>query len=139
MQDYTLRGVHRKTSSLKKFLVVVIIENKMYLRDPEGDTILRDLVVKGGYPSIESVRSAKTLKIIVRSSSEKKACKIVENLCTELRIYNPVLSECTIESRGRIREQTQARRTSSSRSLANLNEVLPLRSSRFCHFHRRRQ
>lgn len=116
MRDYTLRGVHRKTSSLKKFLVVVIIENKMYLRDPEGDTILSDLVVKGGYSSIESVRSAKTLKIIVRSSSEKKACKIVENLCTELRIYNPVLSECTIESRGRIREPTQARRTSSSRS-----------------------
>ena len=116
MRDYTLRGVHRKTSSLKKFLVAVIIENKMYLRDPEGDTILRDLVVKGGYSSIKSVRSAKTLKITVRSSSEKKACKIVENLCTELRIYNPVLSECTIESRGIIREPTaRARKTGSSR------------------------
>lgn len=116
MRDYTLRGVQGKTSSLKKFLVVVIIENKMYLRDPEGDTILSDLVVKGGYSSVESVRSAKTLKITVRSSSEKKARKIVEDLCTELRIYNPVLSECTIESRGIIREPTRARTTSSSRS-----------------------
>jgi phosphoribosylformylglycinamidine synthase subunit PurS len=70
------------------------------LDDPEGDTILRDLIVKGGYSNIESVRSAKTLKIVVRSSSEKEALKIVENLCTDLRIYNPVLSDCTIVSAG---------------------------------------
>ena len=72
----------------------------MYLDDPEGDTILRDLIVKGGYSNIESVRSAKTLKIVVRSSSEKEALKTVEKLCTDLRIYNPVLSDCTIVSAG---------------------------------------
>jgi phosphoribosylformylglycinamidine synthase subunit PurS len=70
------------------------------LDDPEGDTILRDLIVKGGYSNVESVRSAKTLKIVVRSSSEKEALKIVENLCIDLRIYNPVLSDCTIVSAG---------------------------------------
>ena len=84
----------------KKFLIAVNIENKAYLDDPEGDTILRDLIVKGGYSNIESVRSAKTLKIVVRSSSEKEALKIVENLCTDLRVYNPVLSDCTIVSAG---------------------------------------
>ncbi len=84
----------------KKFLIAVNIENKAYLDDPEGDTILRDLIVKGGYSNIESVRSAKTLKIVVRSSSEKEALKTVENLCTDLRIYNPVLSDCTIVSAG---------------------------------------
>jgi len=78
----------------------VNIENKAYLDDPEGDTILRDLIVKGGYSNIESVRSVKTLKIVVRSSSEKEALKTVENLCTDLRIYNPVLSDCTIVSAG---------------------------------------
>jgi phosphoribosylformylglycinamidine synthase subunit PurS len=86
--------------SLKKFLVVVNIENKTYLPDPEGGTILSDLVIKGGYSNVISVRSAKTLKITVRSSSEKKALQTVENLCSELRIFNPVLSDCTIESRG---------------------------------------
>jgi len=85
----------------KKFLIAINIENKAYLDDPEGDTILRDLIVKGGYSNIESVRSAKTLKIVVRSSSEKEALKTVENLCTDLRIYNPVLSDCTIVSAGK--------------------------------------
>lgn len=84
----------------KKYLIAVNIENKVYLDDPEGDTILRDLIMKGGYSNIESVRSAKTLKIVVRSSSEKEALKMVENLCADLRIYNPVLSDCTIVSGG---------------------------------------
>ena len=60
---------------------------------------MRDLIVKGGYSNIESVRSAKTLKMVVRSSSEKES-KTVENLCIELRIYNPVLSDCTITPTG---------------------------------------
>lgn len=100
MQQHILRVVIEKALGSKKFLIAVNIENKAYLDDPEGDTILRDLIVKGGYSNIESVRSAKTLKIVVKSSSEKEALKIVENLCTDLRIYNPVLSDCTIVSAG---------------------------------------
>lgn len=100
MQQYILRVVIKKALGSKKFLIAVNIENKAYLDDPEGDTILRDLIVKGGYSNIESVRSAKTLKIVVKSSSEKEALKTVENLCTDLRIYNPVLSDCTIVSAG---------------------------------------
>ena len=100
MLQPTLRGVVRKVATRKKFLIAINIENKKYLDDPEGDTIMRDLVVKGGYSNIESVRSAKTLKMVVRSSSEKEALKTVENLCIELRIYNPVLSDCTITPTG---------------------------------------
>lgn len=100
MQQHILRVVIKKALGSKKFLIAVNIENKAYLDDPEGDTILRDLIVKGGYSNIESVRSAKTLKIVVKSSSEKEALKTVENLCTDLRIYNPVLSDCTIVSAG---------------------------------------
>ena len=99
MLQYTLRGVVRKVAARKKFLIAINIENKKYLDDPEGDTIMRDLIVKGGYSNIESVRSAKTLKMVVRSSSEKEL-KTVENLCIELRIYNPVLSDCTITPTG---------------------------------------
>jgi phosphoribosylformylglycinamidine synthase PurS subunit len=102
MLQYRLRGVVKRVAPRKKFLIHVNIENKKYLDDPEGDTILRDLIVKGGYSNIESVRTAKTLKIVVASSSEKEALMTVERLCTELRIYNPVLSDCTVGSTGEI-------------------------------------
>ena len=83
---------------MPKFIVQVVIENKPYINDPEGETIHRDLVVKGGYTAVHSVRSAKMLKMAVSSKSEKDAEKTVEKLCEELRIYNPVVSNCTIRA-----------------------------------------
>ena len=61
------------SNTMSKFLVVVTIENKPYINDPEGETISRDLITKGGYSNIESVRTAKTLKVIVIEKSEKEA------------------------------------------------------------------
>jgi phosphoribosylformylglycinamidine (FGAM) synthase PurS component len=95
-----LASVARKPSMLSKFLILVNIENKPYIDDPEGETIRKDLIIKGGYSSIESVRSVKTLKIIIRSSSERNAIKTVKKLCHDLRIYNPILSDCTVSSSG---------------------------------------
>ncbi|MFL6404943.1 MAG: phosphoribosylformylglycinamidine synthase subunit PurS [Nitrososphaeraceae archaeon] len=88
--------------AVSKFMVCVTIENKQHINDPEGETIQRDLIIKGGYSNIESVRSAKTLKIIIKEKSEKEAEKVIRNLCEELRIYNPVVSKCTVQSLGRI-------------------------------------
>jgi len=85
-----------------KFVVQVVIENKPYINDPEGETIHRDLVVKGGYSNVQSVRSAKMLKMVVSSKSEKDAEMMVERLCEELRIFNPVVSNCTIKATGKI-------------------------------------
>jgi len=85
-----------------KFVVQVVIENKPYINDPEGETIHRDLVVKGGYSNVQSVRSAKMLKMVVSSKSEKDAEMMVERLCEELRIFNPVVSNCTIKATGNI-------------------------------------
>ncbi len=85
-----------------KFLVQVVIENKPYINDPEGETIHRDLVVKGGYSSVQSVRSAKMLKMVVTSKSEKEAEATVRKLCEELRIFNPVVSNCTIKATGKV-------------------------------------
>ena len=87
---------------MTKFIVNVIIENKPYINDPEGETIHRDLVIKGGYSSIQSVRSAKMLKMLVNSKSEREAEQIVKNMCQELRIFNPVVSNCTIKASGKI-------------------------------------
>ena len=87
---------------MAKFIVHVIIENKPYINDPEGETIHRDLVIKGGYSSIQSVRSAKMLKMMVNSKSERDAEEIVKKMCQELRIFNPVVSNCTIKASGKL-------------------------------------
>jgi phosphoribosylformylglycinamidine synthase subunit PurS len=86
---------------MPKFIVQVIIENKPYINDPEGETIHRDLVVKGGYSNIQSVRSAKMLKMVVNSRTESDAEMTVEKLCQELRIFNPVVSNCTVKAIGK--------------------------------------
>jgi phosphoribosylformylglycinamidine synthase len=82
---------------LPKFTVQVVIENKPYINDPEGETIHRDLVIKGGYSAVHSVRSAKMLKMLVSGKTEKEAEKTVAKLCEELRIFNPVVSNCTVK------------------------------------------
>lgn len=87
---------------MPKFVVQVVIENKPYINDPEGETIHRDLVVKGGYSNVQSIRSAKMLKMVVNSKSEKDAEAIVKKLCEELRIFNPVVSNCTVNATGKL-------------------------------------
>ncbi len=83
---------------MPKFVVQVVIENKPYINDPEGETIHRDLVVKGGYSQVKSVRAAKMLKMAESADSEKEAEKTVQKLCEELRIFNPVVSNCTVKA-----------------------------------------
>ena len=87
---------------MSKFVICVTIENKEHINDPEGETIQKDLIIKGGYSSVESVRTAKTLKITITEKNQTEAEKVVRNLCEDLRIYNPVVSKCTVRSLGRI-------------------------------------
>ena len=77
----------------------VIIENKPNISDPEGDTILNDLVLKSKNPSVKKIRSGKILKFTVETTDQKNAEKIVENICQELRIFNPLVSNVVIESK----------------------------------------
>lgn len=81
---------------MTKYLVVVTIENKEQVGDPEGETIKKDLILRSGYSNVESVRSAKCYNIVVNTRSEGEAKKDVTRLCEELRIYNPIVSNCTI-------------------------------------------
>ncbi len=76
----------------------MIIENKPNISDPEGDTILNDLVLKSKNASVKKIRSGKILKFTVETSDKKNAEKIVENICQELRIFNPLVSNVVIES-----------------------------------------
>ena len=81
---------------MKNFLVKVVIENKPTARDPEGDTILKDLLIKEGYEQVTLIRTAKLLKIWLKAENEKNAKEIVAELCENLRIYNPVAQICSI-------------------------------------------
>lgn len=79
------------------FLVLATIENKPGISDPEGDTILNDLVLKGEYPSVIKIRTGKILKFEIKAKDKKKAEKTIQNLCDDLRIYNPMVSKLTLD------------------------------------------
>ena len=82
---------------MSSFVVHVIIENKPGISDPEGETILKDLVLKGSFSSVKKIRSAKMLKITINEKTKELAEKKVQKLCDDLRIYNPMVSKITLE------------------------------------------
>lgn len=79
------------------FNVHVTIENKPGISDPEGETILNDLVLKGGDSSISKIKTAKMLKFTIKEKDKKSAQTKVQKICDELRIYNPMVSKVTID------------------------------------------
>lgn len=76
--------------------VHVTIENKDGISDPEGDTILNDLVLKGTHSSVSKIKTAKMLKFTIKSKDKKSAKQSVQVICDELRIYNPLVSKVTV-------------------------------------------
>ncbi|MGI0074282.1 MAG: phosphoribosylformylglycinamidine synthase subunit PurS [Nitrosotalea sp.] len=85
---------------MPSFVVNVIIENKPGLVDPEGDTILNDLILKDQKASVKKVRSAKMLKFEIEAKNRELAEKTVMDLCNEFRIYNPLVSKVSVETTG---------------------------------------
>lgn len=80
----------------QEFLVEVVLENKKAARDPVGTTIQKDLLAKKGYENVTNVRSGQYLRIQLRAVSEQDAREIVDKMCNELRIFNPVTQNLTI-------------------------------------------
>ena len=76
--------------------VDVIIENKPGINDPEGDTILNALVLKGKFSNVKKIHSAKMLKFSITEKNKKLAASKVLKICDELRIYNPLVSKVTV-------------------------------------------
>ena len=76
----------------------VIIENKPSLRDPEGEVILRDLMIKNGFECVKKVRVAKLLRLEVEGDNETQARGVTIRMCNDLRLFNPVISICTVNS-----------------------------------------
>ncbi len=77
------------------FQVSIVIENKPGISDPEGDTILNDLVLKGKNKNISKIRSGTILKFSITENDENAAKDEVLKICDELRIYNPLVSKVT--------------------------------------------
>ena len=82
---------------MPSYLINVTIENKPGISDPEGETILNDLVLKGNYSSISKIRSGKILKFQIDERNKKLAEEKIHKLCDELRIFNPLVSNVTFE------------------------------------------
>ena len=87
------------TVLLANYNVDVIIENKPGINDPEGDTILNDLVLKGKLSNVKKIRSAKMLKFSITEKNKKSAELKVLKICDDLRIYNPLVSNVIVNVR----------------------------------------
>ena len=79
------------------FQVNVTIENKPGISDPEGQTILNDLVLNGNHKIVTNIKTAKMLKFTIEEKDTKSAQTKVQEICDELRIYNPMVSVVTID------------------------------------------
>ncbi len=80
---------------MANFQVSIVIENKPGISDPEGDTILNDLVLKDKNTNITQIRSGTILKFSITESNEQSAKDSILKICDELRIYNPLVSKVT--------------------------------------------
>ena len=99
---------------MEKFKVIVTIENKPSLSDPEGRTILKDLVLKEGKSDedrqkvnetdsdfnsqILDIRTAKMLKFTIMSTSADTAVDEIKGVCERLHIYNPIVSTLCVSA-----------------------------------------
>ena len=93
----TLITAPARRPGMARYDVQAVIGNKPGLSDPEGSTILEDLVLKGGaYSGVSAVRTAKMIRFTVSAPSARAAAATVRRLCDELRIYNPLVSELSV-------------------------------------------
>ena len=83
------------------FHVHVTIENKSGISDPEGDTILNDLVLKqtenGNNSAVSEIKTAKMLKFTINEESKAAAASKIRLICDDLRVYNPMVSKITVD------------------------------------------
>ena len=82
--------------NLGNYKIEVIVENKPLARDPEGEAIRHNLILKGGYSQVTDVRAGKLLRINVEAPSPEDARQLVQKMCEDLRIYNPAAHICRV-------------------------------------------
>jgi len=86
---------------MPNYNVNVTIENKPGISDPEGDTILNDLILRKKYSTVSKIQSAKMLRFYIKEKNKKLAKSKIQKICDDLRIYNPIVSKITIDVVGK--------------------------------------
>ncbi|MCY3854067.1 MAG: phosphoribosylformylglycinamidine synthase subunit PurS [Thaumarchaeota archaeon] len=81
---------------MKKYEVRVIISTKPELDDPEGETILKNLVLKKN-STVTKIRISKILSFTILEKNKAAAKLQIQKLCNELRLYNNLVSTITID------------------------------------------
>ena len=79
------------------FSIEIVISNKPQVRDPEGETITRDLIHKEGFRSVKEIRTGKLLLAKVEASTPDEAKNKALLMCNDLRLYNPVAHSLNIK------------------------------------------
>ncbi|QQG48037.1 MAG: phosphoribosylformylglycinamidine synthase subunit PurS [archaeon] len=99
IQSYIdIKGATIFVPKTRSFSVKVVISNREGASDPEGETILRDLVSKSGFKQVKGIRSGKFLRFDVEAADSSSAKEMVERICDELRIYNPAAHSLSVEA-----------------------------------------
>ncbi|MEE6246326.1 MAG: phosphoribosylformylglycinamidine synthase subunit PurS [Thermoproteota archaeon] len=83
-------------SALSLFKITVQILNKSSIKDPEGETIMNELISRAGFNDVKSLRTGKILEVEIESNSLEEAKEQIQKLCDDLRIYNPLVSTITL-------------------------------------------
>ena len=58
---------------------------------------MNDLVLKGTHKNVSQLNTAKMLKFSIDETDKQSAQSKVQEICDELRIYNPMVSIVTID------------------------------------------
>lgn len=82
------------------YLVEVVITNRDGVKDPEGETIHKHLILRKGYTMVSSVRTGKYILLAINASSKEEAINIAKEICEKLRIYNPIVHSIEVRLRG---------------------------------------
>lgn len=94
-----MRNPSGESAVNQEYSIEIVISNKPQARDPEGETIIRDLIHQNGFNSVREVRTAKLLAVKIEAADEIEARNKAFSMCNDLRIYNPVAHSIDIRIR----------------------------------------
>ena len=78
------------------YKIRVEIANRPEINDPEGETILSDLVNRDGDVGVSNIRCSKGLIFDIERGSPEEAIQAVQDICDRMRIYNPLVSRLDV-------------------------------------------
>ena len=83
-------------ATVSEFKIDLLISPKPELRNPEGETILQDLLLSNNFDYVTSVSVSKVIQLIIEAENLEDAKNKALIICDELRLYNPLVSSCII-------------------------------------------